>query len=128
MQEAVAAALVATLGFAGGDVFTAILARWVSGRASMLLLTVIKLLLYLPFIILWRHEFAAVNGKVLAWTIPLGVIFAAAYFGFNKAFEAGNAALVGVIVGAFPASAALVVIVFLGQRPSLVTIALAQQA
>jgi drug/metabolite transporter (DMT)-like permease len=124
MHTAIAAALIATTGFALGDTFTAILARRVNAQASMLLLTTIKLLLYVPFIIAWRHEFASLNETALAWSIPLGVVFAAAYLGFIKALEVGHAALVGVIAGSFPAVAAVVVIVFLGQRPSAETIML----
>jgi|GEM_PF-3552563 len=125
MDTAILAALVATLGFAGGDVVTALLARKVSGKASMLLLTTFKLLLYAPFVILLRHEFAAVDGYVMAWALLLGALFFVAYWGFNMAFQLGkNPALVGVVAGCFPASAAVVAIVFLGQRPSLVTIIL----
>lgn len=125
MNTPVAAALFATIGFAAGDVFTALLARKVSGRASMFLLTSIKLLLYLPFILLWRHEYQAVDGQSLAWIVLLGALFTIAYIGFNIAFEVGkNPALIGVVAGCFPASAALVAIVFLGQRPSVATIVL----
>ena len=125
MNTAIAAALFATIGFAAGDVFTALLARKVSGRASMFLLTTIKLLLYVPFILLWWHEYQAVDGQSAAWIVLLGVLFTIAYIGFNIAFEVGkNPALVGVVAGCFPASASLVAIVFLGQRPSAATIVL----
>jgi drug/metabolite transporter (DMT)-like permease len=125
MDPAMVAALGATLGFAGGDVFTALLARRVSGRASMFLLTTLKLLLYVPYIILWRTEFRAIDGQELAWIVLLGVLFTAAYLGFNMALQIGkNPAMVGVVAGCFPASASLVAIVFLGQRPSMLTIVL----
>ncbi len=125
MNTAVAAALFATIGYAVGDVFTALIARKVSGRASMFLLTSIKLLLYIPFIFLWRHEYHAVDGQSMAWIVLLGILFTIAYVGFNLAFEFGkNPAVVGVVAGCFPASASLVAILFLGQRPSVATIIL----
>lgn len=125
MNTAIAAALFATVGFAAGDVFTALYARRVSGRASMFTLTTIKLLLYVPFIILWRHEYNSVDGMSLAWIALLGVLFTIAYLGFNLALEVGkNPALVGVVAGCFPASASVVAILFLGQRPSVSTVAL----
>lgn len=123
MNTAVAAALCATIGFAAGDVFTALFARRVSGRASMFLLTAIKLLLYVPFMLLWRHEYQAVDSQSIAWILLLGVLFTIAYLGFNIAFEIGkNPALIGVVAGCFPASASAVAILFLGQRPSPTTI------
>lgn len=125
MNAAVVAALCATFGFAAGDTFTALLARRVNGRASMLLLTTFKLLLYVPWIVLWRHEFTHVDGQSWAWIALLGVLFTIAYVGFNMAFEVGkNPALVGVVAGCFPASASFVAILFLGQRPSLITVVL----
>lgn len=125
MDTAILAALTATFGFAGGDVFTALVARKVSGKASMLLLTVLKLVLYVPFAAVLRKEFAVVDGYTIAWVFLLGGLFFVAYWGFNMAFQLGkNPALVGVVAGCFPASAAVVAIVFLGQRPSLVTIVL----
>src|SRR5882724_11243204 len=106
MHGAIIAALGATVGFAGGDVFTALYARHVSGKASMLLLTILKLLLYVPFIILWRHEFRGLDGQTLAWLVLLGILFTIAYLGFNMALQLGkNPALVGVVAGCFPASA-----------------------
>lgn len=125
MNATVVAALCATFGFAIGDTFTAIVARRVNGRASMLLLTTCKLLLYVPWMLLWRHEFAHVDGQAAAWIVLLGLLFTVAYIGFNLAFEVGKSpALVGVVAGCFPASASFVAIVFLGQRPTLITIAL----
>lgn len=125
MNTAIIAALCATIGFAGGDTFTALLARRVNGRASMFLLTAIKLLLYVPFILLWRHEYSAVDGQSIAWILLLGILFTIAYIGFNLAFKLGKSpALVGVVAGCFPASASVVAILFLGQRPSAATIVL----
>ena len=125
MNSAIIAALLATTGFASGDVFTALFARRVSGKASMLLLTVIKLLLYVPFIILWRREYIGIDGQTISWIILLGILFTIAYIGFNLALQLGkNPALVGVVAGCFPATASFVAIVFLGQRPSIATIIL----
>ncbi len=125
MDTAVLAALTATFGFAGGDVFTALLARKVNGKASMLLLTLLKLILYVPFAVMLHEEFSVIDGYTVAWAGVLGALFFVAYWGFNMAFQMGkNPALVGVVAGCFPASAAVVAIVFLGQRPSLITIAL----
>lgn len=125
MNVIVVAALIATLGFAGGDVFTALLARRVSGKASMLLLTLLRILLYLPLIVIWRTEFSHLNGVSLAWIGLLGIIFAVAYWGFNMALQLSkNPALVGVIAGCFPASASIVAIVWLGQHPTTLTLAL----
>jgi drug/metabolite transporter (DMT)-like permease len=125
MNTAIAAALAATIGFAGGDVITALLARRVGGQPSMFLLTCLRLALYLPFIILWRHEYAAIDGRSVAWILLLGVLFLAAYMGFTRALAVGkNLALVGVVAGCFPASASFVAIVFLGQKPTLATLAL----
>jgi drug/metabolite transporter (DMT)-like permease len=125
MTTTIVAALLATVGFAAGDVFTALLARRVSGKASMLLLTVIKLLLYVPFILLWGSEFRHVDALTLAWSGLLGVLFLTAYLGFNYGMAEGkNPALVGVVAGCFPASATVAAIVFLGQRPTLQTIIL----
>lgn len=125
MDVTIAAALTATLAFAAGDVLTALLARRVSGRASMVLLSLLKLLLYVPFMLLLHREFAQVDGYVLAWSLVLGVLFFAAYWGFNMSLGvAKNPALAGVVAGCFPASAAVVAIVYLGQRPSLATLGL----
>lgn len=125
MNIAIVAALCATIGFAGGDVFTALLARRVSGKASMFLLTTIKLLLYIPFIILWRHEYSGLDGQTLAWIALLGLLFTIAYVGFSIGLQVSkNPALVGVVAGCFPASASFVAIIFLGQRPSIATIIL----
>jgi drug/metabolite transporter (DMT)-like permease len=125
MDAAVVAALFATTGFAAGDVFTALYARRVNGRASMFLLTSIKLLLYVPFMLFWRHEYASVDSQSIAWIVLLGALFTIAYIGFNLAFEMGrNPALVGVVAGCFPASASVVAIFFLGQRPSPATLVL----
>lgn len=125
MNGAIFAALGATVGFASGDVFTALLARKVSGKASMMLLTLIKLVLYVPFIILWWKEYQGLDVITWAWILLLGVLFTIAYIGFNMGLQLGkNPALVGVVAGCFPASASFVAIVFLGQRPSLLTIAL----
>lgn len=125
MDAAIAAALAATAGFAVGDVFTALLARRVSGRASLLLLSLMKLGLYVPFALLIHREFAAVDATVLWWSLLLGALFFAAYWGFNMSLQvAQNPALAGVVAGCFPASAAVVAIVFLGQRPSLLTLVL----
>ena len=119
------AALLATTSFACGDVWTALLARRVSGKVTMLLTTLLKLLIYAPFAILWRHEFTGFNGTTLVWIGALGLLFTAANLGFNMALQLGkNPALVGVIAGCFPASASFVAIVFLGQRPSAATIGL----
>lgn len=125
MNPAILAALIATVGFACGDVFTALLARKVSGRASMFLLVAMRLLLYVPFIMLWQEEFAKLRVASLLWILLLGVLFTIAYLGFTKALEVGkNPALVGVVAGCFPASASFVAIAFLGQRPTLATITL----
>lgn len=122
MNSAIAAALVATAGFASGDVFTALLARKVSGRASTFLLISIKFLLYAPFALLWRHDFTGLRLASLDWIVPLGILFTISYAGFVKALEvAENPALAGVVAGCFPASASFVAIVFLGQRPTLAT-------
>jgi drug/metabolite transporter (DMT)-like permease len=125
MDSAILAALCATVGFAAGDIFTALLARLVNGKASMLLLTIIKVLIYVPFILLWRHEYAHLDGETIAWIVLLGVLFTIAYVGFNMAFQVGkNPALVGVVAGCFPASASVVAVLFLGQRPSPLTVCL----
>jgi drug/metabolite transporter (DMT)-like permease len=122
MHAAIVAAFGATVGFAGGDVFTAMLARRVSGKASMLLLTCLKLLLYIPFMLLWHAEYAGLQGRTLAWIVLLGVLFTIAYLGFNMAMQLGkNPALVGVVAGCFPASAAVMAIGVFHQRPSLLT-------
>lgn len=122
MHAAIVAAFGATVGFAGGDVFTALLARRVSGKASMLLLTALKIVLYVPFVVLWRNEYGALHSQTVAWIVLLGLLFTVAYLGFNMAMQLGqNPALVGVVAGCFPASAAVVAIVFLGQRPSPLT-------
>lgn len=125
MNTAIAAAFGATIGFACGDVFTALLARKVSGKASMIFLTIIKLLLYVPFIILWHSEYANLSSRTWGWIFLLGVLFTIAYLGFNLSLQlAKNPALAGVVAGCFPASAAVVAIVFLGQKNSLLTIVL----
>ena len=79
----ITAALLATIGFASGDVFTAVLARRVSGKASMLLLTSIKLAMYLPFMLLAGSEFNHIDPTSWAWIIALGLLFTIAYAGFN---------------------------------------------
>lgn len=125
MDIAIAAALGATMGFAAGDVFTALLARKVSGKASMVLLTLLKLAIYAPFALFIHSQFAQIDGYVLAWSALLGVLFFIAYWGFNMGLAVGkNPALVGVVAGCFPASAAFVAIVFLGHRPSALVIGL----
>jgi drug/metabolite transporter (DMT)-like permease len=125
MNGSIIAALAATAGFAIGDVFTALFARKVSGKASMVLLTGLRLLLYAPLMLLWHNEFRALTLPSIAWIALLGVLFTIAYLGFNLAMGAGkNPALVGVVAGSFPASASFVAIVFLGQRPTLFTIGL----
>jgi drug/metabolite transporter (DMT)-like permease len=125
MEIATAGALVATIGFASGDVFTALLARKVSGSASMLMLTLLKLALYLPFALVLYKEFSYIDAYVVWWSALLGILFFAGYWGFNMGLQtAKNPALVGVVAGCFPASAAVVGIVFLHQRPSLTTLAL----
>lgn len=125
MNTEIAAALSATVGFAVGDVFTALLARKVGGKASMFLLVAMKLLVYLPLIILWRGEFTKIGADSLAWIALLGVVFTVAYLGFTKGLAVGkNPALVGVVAGCFPASASFVAILFLGQRPTFATISL----
>lgn len=125
MEIATAAALAATIGFAGGDVITALLARKVSGNASMLLLTVLKLLLYAPFVLLLHKEFSHVDSYTVWWCALLGMLFFIAYWGFNIGLQvAKNPALVGVVAGCFPASAAAFGILFLHQRPSVATLAL----
>jgi drug/metabolite transporter (DMT)-like permease len=125
MDTAIIAALCATLGFAVGDVFTALFARRVSGEASMALLTGLRLLLYAPAMLLWRNEYSALSGVSIAWIVLLGILFTAAYLGFNLAMATGkNPALVGVVAGSFPASASFVAVVFLGQRPTVLPAAL----
>lgn len=125
MDAIILAAFAATIGFASGDVFTALFARRASGNASMLFLTTIKLALYVPFIVWLWPEFMHVDGYVVWWAVLLGTLFTVAYVGFNKALEVSdNPALVGVIAGCFPASAAFIAIVFLGQRPTLQTLSL----
>lgn len=124
MDVAIAAALSTTIGFSLADVATALFAKRVSGRTTMLVLTVLKLLIYIPFFILWWPEFASVSAEALLWIIPLGIVFTIAYFGFNLGLEVGNPALVGVIAGSFPAVATAIAIIFLGQRPSILTLCL----
>jgi len=125
MDVAIAAALTATIGFAGGDVFTALFVRKVSGDASMLLLTILKLSLYVPFALVLHNEFSHIDGYVLWWSALLGALFFVAYWGFNQGLHvAKDPALVGVVAGCFPASAAVVGIVFLHQRPSMFTLLL----
>ena len=125
MDLAITAALLATIGIASGDVVTALLARKVSGSASMLLLTLLKVLLYAPFALVLHKEFGHIDGYVLLWSAVLGALFFAGYWGFNTGLQtAKNPALVGVVAGCFPASAAVVGIVFLHQRPSLGTLLL----
>ena len=125
MDTAIVAALAATVGFAAGDVFTALFARKVSGKASMVLLTGIRLVLYAPVMLLWHSEFSSLSWTSAAWIILLGALFTTAYLGFNLAMGVGkNPALVGVVAGSFPATASFVAIVFLGQRPTLLTIVL----
>lgn len=122
MDAAIMTALGATLGFALGDVFTALFARRVSGEASMALLIGLRLILYAPLMFIWRDEFTSVGGANLAWIVLLGILFTVAYFGFNLALGLGkNPALVGVVAGSFPASAAFVAVIFLGQRPTPLT-------
>jgi drug/metabolite transporter (DMT)-like permease len=125
MNTAIAAAFGATIGFASGDVFTALFARKVSGKASMIMLSFIKLLLYIPFIILWHNEYTNIGFQTWCWIILLGTLFTIAYLGFNLSLQlAKNPALTGVVAGCFPASAAVVTIIFLGQKTSLLTIML----
>jgi len=125
MDTAIVAALGATAGFAGGDVITALLVRKVSAKAGFLLLSCLKLFLYVPFAVLLWREFQVIDGQTIAWILLLGALFATAYWGFNRALEVSkNPALAGVVAGCFPASASFVAIVFLGQRPSVATIVL----
>lgn len=122
MDIAIAAALTAAVGFALGDIATAKLARKFNGRMTMFWLSVLKAVAYLPFVVLWWADFAALTPVAAIWSAVLGVVFAIAYLGFNLALQVGHPALVGVIAGSFPAIASLIAIVFLGQRPSILTV------
>lgn len=118
MDLAFVAAIVAVFGFTSGDLVTAITTRKISANKALLIITLFKTLLYVPFVWLWSDELSKVSGNFVLWIIGLGALFAVSYRAFFKALEVGNATIVGVIAGVFPAVAALVSIVFLGERPS----------
>ena len=61
----------------------------------MFLLVVIKILLYLPFIVLWQNEFNRLTTDSLAWILLLGILFTIAYFGFTKGLEVGKKSSLG---------------------------------
>ena len=124
MDIAIASALTAAVGFAFGDIATAKLARKFSGRMTMFWLSMLKAAAYLPFVALWWVDFTFLTPEAALWSAALGIVFAVAYLGFNLALQVGHPALVGVIAGSFPAVASLIAIVFLGQRPSPLTIAM----
>jgi drug/metabolite transporter (DMT)-like permease len=91
----------------------------------MLLLTLLKLLLYAPFALVLYKEFSQIDSYVIWWSALLGALFFVSYWGFTKGLQvAKDPALVGVVSGCFPATAAVVGIVFLHQRPSAFTLLL----
>lgn len=116
------AALVGVLGFTSGDIFTAITTRKITANKAVLIITLIKTLIYVPFVWIWRSELANLDLNSILWILGLGTLFAISYRAFFMALEIGNATVVGVIAGVFPAVASLVSIVFLGERPSWILI------
>ncbi len=119
MDLAFIAALIAVLGFTSGDIITALVTRKVSADKAVLIVTLLKTVTYIPFVWLWSKELNNLQSGTLIWILGLGILFTVSYKAFFKALEIGNATVVGVIAGVFPAVASLVSIVFLGERPSI---------
>ncbi len=113
------AAIIAVFGFTSGDIFTAIATRKITANKAVLIITLLKTLIYVPFIFIWRDELSSLNFQSILPIFGLGLLFAISYRAFFTALEIGNATIVGVIAGVFPAIASLVSIIFLGERPSL---------
>ncbi len=113
------AALVAVIGFTFGDIVTAIATRRISANKAVLIITLLKTLSYVPLLYIWSGELSSLTVSTSLWILGLGTLFAISYRAFFDALEVGNATVVGVIAGVFPAVASLVSIVFLGERPDL---------
>ena len=124
MDIAFIAAIIAVFGFTFGDIVTAVTTRKITANKAVLVITLLKTLIYVPFIFLWQDELSQLTLGTGLWIVGLGTLFAISYRAFFDALEIGNATIVGVIAGVFPAIAALVSIIFLGERPSLVLICL----
>lgn len=124
MDLAFIAAIVAVFGFTSGDIFTAITTRKISANKAVLVITLLKTLAYVPFILIWREEIQFITLSSYLWIFGLGTLFAISYRAFFTALEIGNATVVGVIAGVFPAVAAFVSIIFLGERPSFILLLL----
>ncbi len=114
---AVLLATVTNISYAVGDIANVYGARSIHPRAMSLLAFgwgLIALLVVTPFMPV--PEFMA---KPVVVNILLGIISGVSYLLFLKALEVGNAGLVGVVSGSFPALVVLLSVVFFGERIAL---------
>lgn len=109
-------ALVSYVGWGVGDIFGVVSARKLGGYSTTLwsyIFSIIILTFLLPFAPGNIRDF---NLSTLFLNILLAIIGAVGFVAFNEGMRLSNASLVGTIAAAFATLAAVLSIVFLGER------------
>lgn len=106
----------AFFGWAVGDIFGTVVTRKIGAYSTTLwslVFSFVILSLYVPFA---QGSLGDFTPGLFTLNIILGIIAIIGFVAFNEALRVGNASVVGTIVASFAAFAALLSLVFLGER------------
>jgi len=109
-------ALIAFFGWAVGDIFGTVVTRRIGAYSTTLWSLVFSfavLSLYVPFA---QDSLGELTLGLFTLIIILGIIANIGFVAFNEALRVGSAPVVGTIAASFAAFAALLSLVFLGER------------